>query len=124
MAVTSLRALAAQLDVSHATASEALRGSPRVKEKTRLRIVAAAERLGYRRNPLASALMTEMRRSRNGTFRGTLAFFDPEQATRRSTAFEHYHAELVSGATDRAAELGFKIRHPEVSRNQGGLIRR
>jgi len=53
--------------------------------------------------------MTEMRRSRNGTFRGTLAFFDPEQATRRSSAFEHYRAELVSGATDRAAELGFKI---------------
>lgn len=119
MSVTSLRVLAAELNLSHATVSEALRGSSRVKESTRLRVVAAAERLGYRRNPLASALMTAMRRSRNGTFRGTLALFDPETATSRPRAFERYHAELLEGASRRAGELGFRI--DRVTVKQGGF---
>lgn len=105
----SVRDLAVRLDVSPATVSEALRGSPRVKTATRLRIVAEAERLGYRANPLASALMTEMRRSRNGTFRGTLALLDPETAADRPASFTTHRHELATGARERAGQLGFHI---------------
>ena len=42
----SIRSLAAGLNLSRATVSEALRGSPRVKEETRRRVVEEAGRIG------------------------------------------------------------------------------
>jgi LacI family transcriptional regulator len=116
MSVHSLRELAKSLNLSHATVSEALRGSPRVKVATRLRIEAAAEQLGYRRNPLASALMTELRRSRGGTFRGLLAAVDLEGPEHRSPSAARYHAEVLAGAIKRAGELGFKMDEIVVNR--------
>ena len=109
MSVRSLRELAEKLNLSHATVSSALRGSPLVKESTRLRVLEAAEQLGYRGNPLASALMAEMRRSRGSVFRGLLAILDLDPPGRRTAgASSGYHAELAAGAAQRAQELGFK----------------
>jgi LacI family transcriptional regulator len=53
-----IRDVARMADVSVATASLALNGQPGVAAVTRGRIVAAAERLGYRANPQAQALRT------------------------------------------------------------------
>lgn len=104
----SLRELARSLGLSHTTVSEALRNCPRVHPKTRERVVQAAIEAGYHYNPLAGALMSEMRRSRAGTFRGVLAILDVDGASSRSEAGNHFHRELSKGATERAAELGFK----------------
>lgn len=116
MCAQSLRELAKSLNLSHATVSEALRGSTRVKAATRLRIEAAAEKLGYRRNPLASALMTELRRSRGGVFRGLIAALSADPSVARSATGAHYQAEILAGAAARAAELGFKIDELVVGR--------
>ena len=43
------------------TVSLALRRAPRISAATRERVLAAAERLGYRRNPLVAALMADLR---------------------------------------------------------------
>ncbi len=115
----SLRQLARQLNLSHTTVSEALRGSPRVKPATREKVLQAASALGYRRNPLAGALMSEMRRSRAGTFRGVLAVLDLDGPVGRPPGAMRYHKELVTGATRRAEELGFKM-DPFVM-GKGGL---
>ncbi len=48
--------LARRLGVSVCTVNKALSGKPKVSEKTRQRIVAAAERLGYRPNRMAQVL--------------------------------------------------------------------
>ncbi len=48
--------------VSHQTVSRVLNGHPHVREETRVRVLQAVERLGYRRNMLARALAP--RRSR------------------------------------------------------------
>lgn len=108
MPTPSLRQLAQQLGLSHTTVSEALRGSPRVKPATRTKVLKVARELGYRRNPLAGALMSEMRRSRAGTFRGVLAVLDLDGPEGRPTGAVRYHRELTKGATTRAEELGFK----------------
>ncbi len=108
MSVPSLRQLAQQLGLSHTTVSEALRGSPRVKPATRAKVLKVARELGYRRNPLAGALMSEMRRSRAGTFRGVLAVLDLDGAEGRPPNATRYHRELTRGATTRAEQLGFK----------------
>ncbi|MEO0055683.1 MAG: hypothetical protein RLZZ50_1630 [Verrucomicrobiota bacterium] len=108
MPTPSLRQLAHQLGLSHTTVSEALRGSPRVKPATRAKVLKVASELGYRRNPLAGALMSEMRRSRAGTFRGVLAVLDLDGPEGRAAGPMRYHRELSKGATKRAEELGFK----------------
>lgn len=108
MPIPSLRQLAQQLNLSHTTVSEALRGSSRVKPETRAKVLKVARELGYRRNPLAGALMSEMRRSRAGTFRGVLAVLDLDGPEGRDAGPTRYHRELTKGATKRAEELGFK----------------
>jgi LacI family transcriptional regulator len=108
MPAPSLRQLAQELGLSHTTVSEALRGSSRVKAATRAKVLKAARAVGYQRNPLAGALMSEMRRSRAGTFRGVLAVLDMDGPEGRPAGPARYHRELTRGATKRAEELGFK----------------
>ena len=108
MPATSIREIARTLGLSHTTVSEALRDSPRVNAVTRRRVQKAAKAAGYRPNPLAGALMSEMRRARSGTFRGVLAILDLDGPDNRPASSNRYHREVVRGASARAAELGFK----------------
>ena len=107
-AAPTLRSLARDLGVSRTTISEALRGSSRVRAETAEKIRAAAEAAGYHHNPLAGAIMSELRRSRGELFRGVLAIVGLEEPDRPAYATRFY-TELIRGATDRAANLGFKV---------------
>lgn len=108
MSSLSLRAIAKTLGLSHTTVSEALRDSPKVRAETKERVFAAAQEMGYQRNPLAGALMSEIRKSRSGTFRGTLAIIDWDGNEGRPEGALRYHRELARVATRRARELGFQ----------------
>jgi len=108
MSAPTLRSLARDLGVSRTTISEALRGSTRVRAATAERIRAAAEAAGYHHNPLAGAIMSELRRSRGELFRGVLAVVGVEEPDRPAYAARFY-GELIRGTTDRATELGFKV---------------
>jgi len=94
--------------LSLATVSAALSGSGRVKPATAKRVLNAAEAAGYRTNPLASAVMSEVRRSSNSTFRGLIAVVEIEEKDRPISSVR-YHSDIVRGAADRAADLGFKL---------------
>lgn len=61
MPIASIRAVAVAAGVSKSTASLALRNHPSVAAETREQVKAAAAKLGYRVNPLVSALMTQQR---------------------------------------------------------------
>lgn len=104
----TLRSLARVLGLSRTTVSDALRDSPRVDPATAARVRQAARDAGYRRNPLAGALMSELRRSRGTAFRGVLAAIDFTESGRPPHSAT-YHKELVFGANTRAVELGFKV---------------
>jgi LacI family transcriptional regulator len=104
----SVRGLARALGISHTTVSDALRGSPRVRRETRERVQRAALEAGYHYNPLAGALMSEMRRSGVGAFRGVIAIVDLECDAIRANGSGRYHQEIVAGASEVAARLGFK----------------
>ena len=104
----TLRSLAKVLGLSRTTVSDALRGSPRVDPNTAQRVKKAAREAGYRRNPLAGALMSELRRSRGTAFRGVLAAIDFNEPDRPEAA-ARFHRELQAGAEARAVELGFKV---------------
>jgi LacI family transcriptional regulator len=57
---TTIREIAAAAGVSAMTVSLALRGSREVSAATRKRIRALAESMGYRPNPMVSALMQQV----------------------------------------------------------------
>lgn len=120
--VPTLRSLARALGLSRTTVSDALRGSPRVDPNTAARVKKAARDAGYRRNPLAGALMSELRRSRGSAFRGVIAAIDFNEPDRPPAA-ARYHRELIAGADERATELGFKAERFNVG-NGGVSVQR
>ena len=123
MAIKSVRELARTLGLSHTTVSDALRNSPRVREVTRARVIKAAEEAGYRYNPLAGALMSEMRRSGVGAFRGVLAIVDLESESERQSGTQRYHREIVAGAKEMAEKLGFKAEVFVLGREHLSVLR-
>jgi LacI family transcriptional regulator len=108
MSSPTIRSLAKTLNISRTTVSDALRGSPRVRPDTAKRIWEAANAVGYKPNPLAGALMSEIRRSQGKSFRGGLAAVDLEEPERPNLG-KRFHEALVEGAKKRAAELGYKL---------------
>ncbi len=111
----SLRSLARALGLSHTTVSDALRGTGRVDSRTVERVRKAAHEMGYQHNPLASNLMSEMRRSRGSKFRGLIAVVsrhEPEQPPQGLS----FPRELLVGASIRAQELGFGLEEFIVDR--------
>lgn len=106
----TIRSLALSLGVSRTTISEALRDHPRVNPATRIRVQAEAKAAGYRFNPLASSILSEVRRTRLSTFHGVLAAVGLEEPTRVPFPGAYWR-DLLRGAQERSAELGFKLEH-------------
>lgn len=103
----TVRSLARSLGLSPATISNALGGRGRVSSKTLRRVQEAARAAGYWRNPLAGNLMSELRRSRSGTFHGVLAaleLLEPERPPHGP-----FHHEILAGARAKASELGYEL---------------
>lgn len=101
----SIRDVARAAGVHSTTVSLALRNSPRLPEKTRSRIRAIADQLGYRPSPLVAAFIQRRRLLGSDRFQGNLAFIirSGKKGSRRN--FEQYTKALSL----RAGELGFKL---------------
>jgi LacI family transcriptional regulator len=104
----TIRSLARQLNLSRTSVSEALRNHPRVNPATRERVQQAAAAAGYRVNPLASSILSELRRTRLAAFHGVLAVVSLEEPQRPRFPGPYWR-DLLRGASDRADELGFKL---------------
>lgn len=107
MPTPTLRSLARELGLSRTTLSDALRGSPRVKAETALRVCAAAKAAGYERNPLTGAVMSQLRRSRGQQFRGVLGVVEIVTSDHSALAVR-FNDALMTGIVARAAALGFQ----------------
>lgn len=103
----TLRSIAAQLGLSIATVSEALRESPRVAEETRARVLAVARKVSYRRNPLVSTVMSMVRSSRQQTLRGSIAALNFAESPDKTLI--PFHQAVFEGAAQRGAELGYHL---------------
>lgn len=103
---TTLVAVARAAGVATSTASRALQNHPALLPETIARVKAAAERLGYRPNPLVRSLMTQVRSGRVDDRGLCLAYLDMGPTrdfwTRYAVTRKFYH-----GARARAAELGY-----------------
>lgn len=118
----SMEMIAQKLGVSKVTVSNAMRGSGRISETTRAKVMKMAEEMGYRPNPLVTALMSDLRRKRSGRrcTLGFLNFFPGREDWREHPTFVQFH----TGAQRRAEELGYRVElhwQGEVSGNNKRL---
>ena len=104
----SLRTVAAEVGYSKQTVSLALRGSPLVPPPTAELVKKAAAKLGYRSNPILSAIMAQIGATGDLRFHGKLALLN---AYRDRDAFRT-HATIptyVRGCEQRAGERGYSF---------------
>lgn len=103
-----MKEVALAAGVARSTVSLALRNDRSIPPATRSRIFAAAEKLGYKTNPLVAALMTSLHARRSRQRHTVLAYVttDPEFAPWRS--FRMF-IEMHEGAKARAEELGYRL---------------
>lgn len=101
----SLRKIAAQLGISHATVSLALRNHAGVSSHTRDLVQRTAEQLGYRPNPQGAKPIHQVAVVRQKKLNATLAAI-----TDHVEAREPYHvAALRFGAQHAATALGYRL---------------
>jgi len=93
--------------VSKMTASRALRGAPECGEKTRARVQAAAEKIGYKPNPIVTLFHAAVRR-RSGGYHATLGWLNdfPERGHHQRTL---HLRRILRGAEAQALRRGFKL---------------
>lgn len=94
--------------VHQTTVSLAFRNHPSIPTETRERLLALAEKMGYRPNPLVSVLMSQLRGQRFRRKHEIIAYLTshpPENPWRKHAAFN----EMNAGARSSAAELGFVL---------------
>lgn len=104
----TLRDIAKRLGFSHSTVSRALHNHPSIPPETCRKIQAAAEEVGYRRNPLIATLTSQLRMSRSVPYRATLAFvtnYLEKEGWKEGPANLRFYA----GALARAQHLGYKL---------------
>jgi LacI family transcriptional regulator len=91
---TSLKDLAAELGVSIATVSRALRNSPEIGQDMQKKVKELAKRLNYRPNPFAQSLRKEAPR--------VIGVVVPNLVT-------HYYAAVLDGIEDEARKEGYSV---------------
>lgn len=106
--MTTMAEVAAAAGVSKMAVSLALRGSSRVSESTRLRILEVADRMHYRPNPMVQTLMANLRATRPVEMHSAIAWvtaFDSQDGWADHWVYREYY----KGAEQRALELGYRI---------------
>lgn len=104
----TIRDIATAAGVHFTTVSRALSGHPSIPPATRDRIRELAKKMGYRPDPMLSALMAYRSSTREHGFQGTLAWLtshEPRHGLVGIEIFDQYHA----GAAHRAEELGYRL---------------
>lgn len=114
--------IAHSLGVAASTVSRALRSDPRISALTRQRVEEAAEKLGYRPNPLVSALMASRRR-RGGNGEVDVIALVTNYGGRESWRSKDVCRWEFEGIQARAAALGFRIEVFPLSEYRGSYER-
>lgn len=118
----TLRTIAAAAGVSAMTVSRALHRHRSIPGSTARRIRALAQRLGYRPNPLISALMAHLRRTGPSPASNaqTLAFLASSPLPMSWRDFPGSRS-FYEGAAERCEELGYRLDVFELAWDHGRL---
>jgi DNA-binding LacI/PurR family transcriptional regulator len=105
----TVRDIAQEVGFHFTTVSEALRGSPRIKESTRAKVVEAAERMGYRPDPVLSALSAYRSSQLRSSFQGVLAWINGIHPNKTFINDKTFYNDCYQGALNRSKSLGYKL---------------
>lgn len=106
-----MRDVAAAADVSRMAVSRAFRPGASIRPELRRRILEAAERLGYRPNPLVTKLMTSFAQRRTVTYRETLGVLWWPEHWKQTASPMGFAGKLRAGLEAAAAHHGCRIDH-------------
>ena len=113
--------IAQRLGVASSTISRALRDDPRISIELRNRVRSAAKELGYRPNPLVSALMANRRRRGSGGAVDVIALVT-NYGGRKDWRSKDVCRWEYEGIERRARELGFRVEIFALSDYRGEMI--
>lgn len=105
----TVRDIAEDVGLHFTTVAEALRGSSRIKEATRLRVDEAAKRMGYRPDPILSALSAYRSSEVRSSFQGVLVWINAFSTKNYFTEEKSFYSDCYDGALERAQTLGYKL---------------
>lgn len=105
----SIRDIANQLGVHHTTVSLALRDSPLLKRATKEKIQTLAQELGYRPDPMLSALSAYRQSKRPAAFHGVLGWIHSWPSLKQQLEVPTYR-DYFEGARNHAERLGYSLR--------------
>lgn len=100
--------IARRLGVSPSTVSRALSGNSRISDRRRQQILKVSEELGYRPNPMVSALMKNRLNRSNDIEVGTIALIT-DYASEGGWQTKDVCRWEYEGLVARAAEMGFRV---------------
>lgn len=103
-----MKDVAKEVGVHQTTVSLALRDHPSIPQKTRDRIKEAAEKVGYRPDPMLSSLIAYRKKTSNEVRTSTIAYImnvDGEEGLENSKPRQLF----LKGAKTRAHELGYNL---------------
>ncbi|RYD22041.1 MAG: LacI family transcriptional regulator [Verrucomicrobiaceae bacterium] len=112
----SLREIARQLGVSHVTVSLALRDSPQISAAVREKVKKLAEELGYRPDPMLSALSSYRLGKVDPSFRAVIGWINAWPEPGQLRAHEEFDA-YWKGASNAAGKLGYQLEEFRVGRS-------
>ena len=100
-----MRDLAKAAEVHQSTVSRALRNDPKISEKIRKKVQAAAKELGYRPNPFVQAFTAQVRGYRKSPTHASIVLLESYDSKYDTSFLQRYR----DGATEHAAELGYNV---------------
>lgn len=103
----TIRDIASTLGLHYSTISLGLRGDSRINRDTQAKIKEAAERLGYRPDPMVKALSVYRTGLRSSTYHATLAWLTGGDYPIYRPEFQFFG--FFEGARQRAKELGYLL---------------
>lgn len=104
----TVRQIAQHLNVSHTTVSRALKNDPRISEPVRKNIQAAAEALGYRPDPMLSALAAYRKGQTKKSIGAELAWINCWPDPKHLRTFKEFDL-YWTGAEEEAARAGYRL---------------
>lgn len=114
----SLRDIAKHVGVSHATVSLALKNSSRISEKVRDHVRKVAEELGYRPDPMLSALSHYRRDKSAHPITASLAWINAWEDPARLRSYREFDL-YWEGASQAARKYGYNLEEFRIDANCG-----
>ena len=104
----SLKEIAEKLVISKGAVSLALNDSKKISATTKKSVQDMAKKLGYKKNPLVSRVMSSLKGNRNKAFLETIVLINANIAQDASEKYPIF-AEYIKGINEEAQELGYVV---------------